>query len=223
MRLSPERQDATALSAATATAACHETVRHNAKNLNQDRAMPVTEQQILDALATIADPERGADIVSLGMVSGVAIRDGNVAFSIEVEPERGPRLEPMRRAAEQRGRCVARGAVGDRGADRAILAPQPWRAAGWPVWWSAGGKPAAARRHRRHRRDRRGRLGQGRCRQVDRGGQSGARAQRRSGSGSACSTPTSMARRCRACSEFPAGPARATARRSSRWRITGCA
>jgi ATP-binding protein involved in chromosome partitioning len=63
--------------------------------------MAVTEQQILDALATIADPERGADIVSLGMVSGVAIRDGNVAFSIEVEPERGPRLEPLRRAAER--------------------------------------------------------------------------------------------------------------------------
>jgi ATP-binding protein involved in chromosome partitioning len=63
--------------------------------------MAVTEQQILDALATIADPERGGDIVSLGMVSGVAIRDGNVVFSIEVEPERGPRLEPLRRAAER--------------------------------------------------------------------------------------------------------------------------
>ncbi|MFZ3237554.1 MAG: iron-sulfur cluster assembly protein, partial [Stellaceae bacterium] len=63
--------------------------------------MAVTEKQVLDALATIADPERGADIVALGMVSGVAIRDGNVAFSIEVEPERGPRLEPLREAAER--------------------------------------------------------------------------------------------------------------------------
>ncbi len=63
--------------------------------------MAVTEKQILDALSTIADPDRGADIVSLGMVSGIAIRDGNVAFSIEVEPERGPRLEPLRKAAEQ--------------------------------------------------------------------------------------------------------------------------
>jgi ATP-binding protein involved in chromosome partitioning len=61
----------------------------------------VTEQQILDALATVADPDKGADIVSLGMVSGMAIRDGNVAFSIEVEPERGPRLEPLRKAAEK--------------------------------------------------------------------------------------------------------------------------
>jgi ATP-binding protein involved in chromosome partitioning len=61
----------------------------------------VTERQILDALAGVADPDKGADIVSLGMVSGIAIRDGNVAFAIEVEPERGPRLEPLRRAAEK--------------------------------------------------------------------------------------------------------------------------
>src|SRR4029077_15646896 len=61
----------------------------------------VTERQILEALGRVADPDRGADIVSLGMVSGVVARDGNVAFAIEVEPERGPRLEPLRRAAEK--------------------------------------------------------------------------------------------------------------------------
>jgi ATP-binding protein involved in chromosome partitioning len=61
----------------------------------------VTEQQILDALGRIADPDKGADIVSLGMVSGLVIRDGNVAFAIEVESERGPRLEPLRKAAEK--------------------------------------------------------------------------------------------------------------------------
>jgi len=61
----------------------------------------VTEQQILDALRQVRDPEKGADIVSLGMVSGMVIRQGNVGFAIEVEPERGPRLEPLRKAAEQ--------------------------------------------------------------------------------------------------------------------------
>jgi len=61
----------------------------------------VTERQILDALGSIADPDKGADIVSLGMVSGLVIRDGNVAFAIEVESERGPRLEPLRKAAEK--------------------------------------------------------------------------------------------------------------------------
>jgi ATP-binding protein involved in chromosome partitioning len=62
--------------------------------------MPVTENQILAALRAVRDPERGGDIVSLGMVSGVVIRDGNVGFAIEVEAERGPRLEPLRKAAE---------------------------------------------------------------------------------------------------------------------------
>jgi ATP-binding protein involved in chromosome partitioning len=62
--------------------------------------MAVTERQILDALAAVRDPDKGGDIVSLGMVSGVVVRDGNVGFAIEVEPERGPRLEPLRKAAE---------------------------------------------------------------------------------------------------------------------------
>src|SRR5246500_1993193 len=60
----------------------------------------VTEREILDALGRIADPDKGGDIVSLGMVSGLVIRDGNVAFAIEVDSERGPRLEPLRKAAE---------------------------------------------------------------------------------------------------------------------------
>src|SRR5215468_12043346 len=60
----------------------------------------VTERQILDALRGVRDPDKGGDIVSLNMVSGMVIRDGNVGFAIEVEPERGPRLEPLRKAAE---------------------------------------------------------------------------------------------------------------------------
>src|SRR5215468_1459527 len=63
--------------------------------------MAVTERQVLDALGHIADPEKGSDIVSLGMISGLAILDGNVAFAIEVDHERGPRLEPLREAAEE--------------------------------------------------------------------------------------------------------------------------
>jgi ATP-binding protein involved in chromosome partitioning len=61
----------------------------------------LTERQILGALGRVADPDKGADIVALGMVSGLVIRDGNVAFAIEVEPERGTRLEPLRKAAEK--------------------------------------------------------------------------------------------------------------------------
>ena len=60
----------------------------------------VTERDVLAALGQVRDPDKGGDIVSLGMVSGIVIRDGNVGFAIEVEAERGPRLEPLRKAAE---------------------------------------------------------------------------------------------------------------------------
>jgi ATP-binding protein involved in chromosome partitioning len=61
----------------------------------------VTEDRIRAALRQVKDPERGGDIVSLGMISGIQIREGHVGFAIEVEPERGPRLEPLREAAEK--------------------------------------------------------------------------------------------------------------------------
>ncbi len=60
----------------------------------------VTEEQVLEALKGVSDPDKGADIVSLGMVSGLVVKEGNVGFSIEVDPERGPQLEPLRKAAE---------------------------------------------------------------------------------------------------------------------------
>ncbi|MGE0116637.1 MAG: iron-sulfur cluster carrier protein ApbC [Dongiaceae bacterium] len=60
----------------------------------------VNEGQVLDALRQVVDPERSRDIVSLGMVSGMTVKDGHIAFAIEVEPDRGPRLEPLRKAAE---------------------------------------------------------------------------------------------------------------------------
>ncbi len=60
----------------------------------------VSDQEILEALKGVRDPDRDADVVSLGMVSGLAVKDGNVAFAIEVDPERGDRLEPVRKAAE---------------------------------------------------------------------------------------------------------------------------
>lgn len=61
----------------------------------------VTEEQILAALARVTDPDQGQDIVSLDMVTGLVIKDGNVGFSLEVAPERGQSAEPLRKAAEQ--------------------------------------------------------------------------------------------------------------------------
>ena len=61
----------------------------------------ITEERILEALRRVRDPEQGKDLVSLGMIGGLAIEDGNVGFSIEVAAERGAAAEPLRKAAEQ--------------------------------------------------------------------------------------------------------------------------
>ncbi|HEV2546369.1 MAG TPA: iron-sulfur cluster carrier protein ApbC [Stellaceae bacterium] len=61
----------------------------------------IGEAQVLAALRQVIDPDKSKDIVSLGMISGIQVRDGHVGFAIEVDPERGPRLEPLRRAAEK--------------------------------------------------------------------------------------------------------------------------
>jgi ATP-binding protein involved in chromosome partitioning len=61
----------------------------------------VNEQQVLDALRRVLDPDTQRDIVSAGMVSGLAVREGHVGFTLEVDPQRGPHLEPLRKAAEK--------------------------------------------------------------------------------------------------------------------------
>ncbi|MBT6441177.1 MAG: Mrp/NBP35 family ATP-binding protein [Alphaproteobacteria bacterium] len=60
----------------------------------------ITREQVLEALKAIIDPDVGRDVVSLGMISGVVARDGNVGFSVEVKPEDGAAKEPLRQACE---------------------------------------------------------------------------------------------------------------------------
>ncbi len=67
----------------------------------------VTEATVLEALKRVQDPDRGQDVVSLGMVQGVAVKGGHVHFTLQVEPERGPKLEPLRKAAEKAVEAMA--------------------------------------------------------------------------------------------------------------------
>jgi len=95
----------------------------------------VTEAQILDALRAIpapgADNVRGGDIVARGMVTGLVLKDGNVGFSIEVDPREGPKLEPLRKAAEKAVEqlagvfSVTAVLTAHRGSGPAARAPQP--------------------------------------------------------------------------------------------------
>jgi ATP-binding protein involved in chromosome partitioning len=60
-----------------------------------------SERDVLAALRQVTDPERGGDLVGLGMISGLTIKDGHVLFAIEVAPERGTKAEPLRLEAER--------------------------------------------------------------------------------------------------------------------------
>lgn len=61
----------------------------------------VDEASIFAALKAVVEPKKQQDIVALGMVSGLVIKDGNVGFAIEVDPREGAAMEPLRKAAEQ--------------------------------------------------------------------------------------------------------------------------
>ena len=65
------------------------------------RMASIGNDEVLSALATVKDPDTGRDIVSQGMITGLAVRDGHVQFAIEVDARRGPALEPLRKAAER--------------------------------------------------------------------------------------------------------------------------
>jgi ATP-binding protein involved in chromosome partitioning len=66
----------------------------------------ITAEQVLAALRHVRHPQRNHDVVSLGMVSGVVVKNGHVGFAIEVTPEEAPRLEPLRKACEQAVRSL---------------------------------------------------------------------------------------------------------------------
>src|SRR3954470_3107705 len=75
--------------------------RCGACRVSRSRPMAtISEADVLGALGRVVDPDRKRDVVSLGMVSGLVVRDGHVGFALEVDPKRGPMLEPLRKAAE---------------------------------------------------------------------------------------------------------------------------
>src|SRR5262245_3700639 len=59
------------------------------------------EASVLAALRGVTGPDGKGDLVGLGMVSGVVVKQGNVGFAIEIDPARAAELEPLRAAAER--------------------------------------------------------------------------------------------------------------------------
>jgi ATP-binding protein involved in chromosome partitioning len=79
---------------------------HIGRTKEMSRMARLREEDLLKALQGVKDPDRGGDLVGLGMISGLSLKDGHVSFAIEVDPQRGPRLEPLRQAAEQAVRAL---------------------------------------------------------------------------------------------------------------------
>ena len=164
--------------------------------------MTVTKDQVRDKLRRVKGPDLDGNLVDLGLLSEILIKDARVYFSITVPAHRAEELEPLRKAAE----TVVNEIPGVAGVTAVLTADAPTGTAGTktstnvhehprvtearargaagdgaarqkPPMQTPGGAPRGTGRARGEASDC-GRLGQGRRRQVDHCGQSGARAAR---------------------------------------------
>jgi ATP-binding protein involved in chromosome partitioning len=63
--------------------------------------MSLSKDQVVERLRRIKGPDLEGNIVDLGLVSEILLKDGRVSFSITVPAERAGELEPLRQAAEK--------------------------------------------------------------------------------------------------------------------------
>ena len=63
--------------------------------------MSLSKEQVLERLRQVKGPDLKGNIVDLGLVSEILVKDGRVSFSITVPAELAPGLDPMRQAAEK--------------------------------------------------------------------------------------------------------------------------
>jgi ATP-binding protein involved in chromosome partitioning len=63
--------------------------------------MSATKDQVLAALKRVKGPDMTGNLVDLGLVSDVFLKDGKAYFSITVPIDRADELEPLRQAAEK--------------------------------------------------------------------------------------------------------------------------
>jgi ATP-binding protein involved in chromosome partitioning len=63
--------------------------------------MSVSKEQVLERLRQVKGPDLKGNIVDLGLVSEILLKDGRISFSITVPPQRAAELDPLRQAAEK--------------------------------------------------------------------------------------------------------------------------
>ena len=87
--------------------------------------MNLSKDQIVERLRRVKGPDMQGNIVDLGLVSEILLKDGRVSFSITVPAERASELEPLRQAAEK----VVRDIDGVTGVVAVLTAEKPRGAA----------------------------------------------------------------------------------------------
>ena len=63
--------------------------------------MSPSKDQVVERLRRVKGPDMQSNIVDLGLVSEILLKDSRISFSITVPAERATELEPMRQAAEK--------------------------------------------------------------------------------------------------------------------------
>src|SRR5210317_354074 len=62
----------------------------------------ITKELVLSILKEVQDPSQSNDIVSLGFINNITIKDTNIAVTLEVPVHRGASMEPVRKLAQQK-------------------------------------------------------------------------------------------------------------------------
>lgn len=103
--------------------------------------MAISKAHVEDKLRRIKGPDLTGNIIELGLVSEILIRDDKVYFSITVPAHRAEELEPLRQAAER----VVRDIPGVAGATVVLTAQAGAGRTGAPASRPAGSSPEHAR------------------------------------------------------------------------------
>jgi ATP-binding protein involved in chromosome partitioning len=103
--------------------------------------MSVSKTQVLDRLRRVKGPDLDGNIVDLGLVSDILIKDDRVYFSITIPASRADELEPLRGAAEKVVREIegVAGVVAVLTAEAAPGASRPAAAKQTPAQTTGGG------------------------------------------------------------------------------------
>src|SRR3954451_9395220 len=87
--------------------------------------MSSSKDQVVERLRRVKGPDMQSNIVDLGLVSEILLKDGRISFSITVPAERAAELEPLRQAAEK----IVRDMEGVQGVVAVLTAEKPRGAA----------------------------------------------------------------------------------------------